>query len=182
MINIDKLASVIMRRCKCSREDALTALGEAWLTADHSLSEPEVAGYLLETGYFRYLDTVSSATRSVSDANRAKAFLEQFNKCDGDMRKEWDGTIAGVLELTLPQPEEVQSDMDYIVELVHEAPEEYKWPITVVCHDLLTSRIKNRQPLTVEMTRQLLKRRKIRNTTEIARQVYTFLITRRPHA
>lgn len=182
MINVNKLASVLMRRCKCSREDALTALGEAWLTADHSKSEPEVAMYLMTTGCFRFLDTVSSQTKSVTEANQARVYLDKIRKGDSELYKEWDGTVSGILELVLPQPEEVQGDMDYIVELIRDAPEEYKWPITIVCHDLLTSRIKNRQPLTVEMTRQLLKRRKIPNTSEMARQVYTFLTTRRQHA
>lgn len=182
MINIDKLASIIMRRCKCCREDALTALGEAWLTADHSKSEPEVAMYLLTTGYFRFLDTVSSQTKSVSENNQAIAYKESVGKHDGELFKEWDGSISGFLELTLPQPEDVQTDTDYVVEIAREVPEEFRWPVIVVCHDLLTSRIQHRQPLTVEMTRQLLKRRKIPNTSEIARQVYTFLTTRRPHA
>lgn len=178
MINIEKLASVLMRRCRCDRESAISAIGEAWLTADHSKSEPEVAQYLIDTGYFRYLDTVSSQTRYVTDNNRAKSYIESIKK-SGDTYKDWDGSTSGLLELILPAPHDEQLDSDYIINLVRDIPEEFKAPVMIVCHDLLTSRIKNRQPLTVEMTRQLLKRRRIPNTSEIARQVYTFLTTMR---
>ena len=91
------------------------------------------------------------------------------------------GSIRGLLEITLPAPPDEETDTDYIVTLVRDVPEEFKWPVMIVCHDLLTSRIKKRQPLTVEMTRQLLKRRQIPNTSEVARQVYTFLTTRIRH-
>lgn len=180
MINVDKLASILMRRCGCEREDAISAISEAWLTADHSKSEPEVAAYLLEAGGFRYLDTVSSQTKYVRENQQAKAFIASAQQ-NSDKYKNWDGSIRGLLEITLPAPPDEETDTDYIVTLVRDVPEEFKWPVMIVCHDLLTSRIKKRQPLTVEMTRQLLKRRQIPNTSEVARQVYTFLTTRIRH-
>lgn len=183
MINVDKLASVLMRRCKCNRNEALSALSEAWLSADHSLSEPEVAAYLLSAGYYRYLDMVSPQTKSITELNKMEQYRKQVcgTLAESGIR-EWDGSVSGMLELVLPQPADTETDADYIIELAKEVPDEYRWPVIVVCHDLLSSRIQNRKPLTVETTRQLLKRRKIPNTSEIARQVYTFLTTRRPHA
>lgn len=167
MIDFNVLAGRVMRYCRCSREDALSAIAEAYIACDKTRSEAEQAQYMYVSACYTRLDHVSrtvKATREQQDMNEALARLKLIDE---------DATLE---DLSVA-PEEVQADSEYLLELTNKLPAVYRMAVIAVAHTLLTSRIKNRRPLTVEMTRQLLKKRKIPNTSEMARQVYTFLTT-----
>ena len=167
MINFDILASRIMRSCRCNREDALSALAEAYLTCDRSRSEAEQASYLYTTAWYTMLDGVSRTVKSTREQQYMDEALNKLRLIDEDATLE-DLCIA---------PTEAQSDTDYLLELTAKLPSEYRIAVIAVAQALLTSRVKNRKPLSVEMTRQLLKQRGIKNTSEMSRHVYTFLTT-----
>lgn len=160
MIDYDRIVSVIMRRTGKSRDEAWDGLMEAYLTVDRNRSEPEQASYLIINGSLKALmdnyDLVHKAT-----------VFECEMGLDPDQTY-YDNVIVEADNLT---------DMDYIIELISDVPVDYKIPVAVVAKALLSNG--QRKPLTVEATRQLLKASKIPNTSETARQVYTFLTTLR---
>lgn len=113
------------------------------------------------------LDGVSRTVKSTREQQDMDEALNKLRLIDEDATLE-DLCIA---------PTEAQSDTDYLLELTAKLPSEYRIAVIAVAQALLTSRVKNRKPLSVEMTRQLLKQRGIKNTSEMSRHVYTFLTT-----
>lgn len=75
-------------------------------------------------------------------------------------------------------PAQCEADIDFISDIIKGVPQHFKIPLTVVCHALLSRGLT--KPLTVETCRRILKEHKIPNTSENARQIYTFLTTWRP--
>lgn len=75
-------------------------------------------------------------------------------------------------------PRQTEGDIDFISDIIKAVPQQFKIPLTVVCHALLSRGLT--KPLTVETCRRILKEHKIPNTSENARQIYTFLTTWRP--
>jgi hypothetical protein len=167
MIDFNVLASRVMRYCKCSRQDALSAIAEAYIACDKTRSEAEQAQYMYVSACYTRLDHVSRSVKATREQQDMDAALSKLKLIDEDATLE-DLSVA---------PEDLQADSEYLLDLTNRLPPVYRMAVIAVAHALLTSRIQNRQPLTVEMTRQLLKKRNIANASEMARQVYTFLTT-----
>ena len=72
-------------------------------------------------------------------------------------------------------PIDSESDADYIVDLLKLVPQTMRIPTLIVIQAILKR--PPTKPLTVEACRKLLQKAGICNTSEYARQVYTFLTT-----
>ena len=172
MIDYNVLARRIMRKCQCSEAEALSSLAQAYLTLDTTKPEAMQASYLYITACYDQLDKVSMKDKYTRELESAQRKLQHLNAV---LAKDDQITIE---ELSVA-PAEPESDAAYLLDITKHLSEDNRIAVLVVAHELLSSRNVNRKPLTVEMTRQLLKRHKIPNTSEYARQVYTFLTTLR---
>lgn len=171
MINFDTLASRVMRSQACDRPTALSALADAYLTCDRTVPEAQQASYLYTTACFNVIRLDSRELVR----NRDRQLYEQLD--DAVRSLTGDDKPVSVEEVYCVQPEEVQDDKTYLLEITRGLPKEYRIAVIIVANALLESNTTKRKPLSVEMTRQILKRNKIKNTSEIARHVYTFLTT-----
>lgn len=72
-------------------------------------------------------------------------------------------------------PAETESDTDYIADLLKLVPQTMRIPTLIVVQAILKR--PPTKPLTVEACRKLLQKSNVCNTSEYARQVYTFLTT-----
>ena len=72
-------------------------------------------------------------------------------------------------------PKQVESDIDYIVDTLKLVPIAFRIPAFCVMQSLLKH--PPTKPLTPETCRRILKEHSIKNTSEYARQVFTFLTT-----
>lgn len=172
MIDYNVLARRIMKKCQCSEAEALSSLAQAYLTLDTTKPEAMQASYLYITACYDQLDKVSMKDKYTRELESAQRKLQHLNAA---LAKEDQITIE---ELSIA-PAEPESDAAYLLDITKHLSDDNRIAVLVVAHELLASRNVNRKPLTVEMTRQLLKRHKIPNTSEYARQVYTFLTTLR---
>lgn len=174
MIDYNILARRIMKKCQCDESEALSSLAQAYLTLDKTKPEAMQASYLYITACYDQLDKVSMTQKYTRELESAQRKLQHLNSV---LSKEDQITIEE-LSIAPPEPE---SEHEYLLDITKHLSEDNRIAVLVVAHELLSSRNVNRKPLTVEMTRQLLKRHRIPNTSEYARQVYTFLTTlRRP--
>lgn len=86
---------------------------------------------------------------------------------------------------TLPEdelyvsPEEMQSDVDFMCKVLKPVPQALKVPTLCVLSSLLKHA--PTKPITVETCRRILKENGIKNGSELSRQIYTFLTTRKPN-
>lgn len=171
MIDYENIVSAIQRRYGVDRNTAWEGMNTAFLQLDRTRSEAEQAAYLINVGCLKIwqdkFDSVESRTITQTEWN----FDTNLSKPDDDHCS---------IELFVAPPEPEQSDNDFIIDMVRHVPQRYRFGVAVVIAALLKENRK-RKPLTVEMTRQYLKRAKVPNTTEQAQQVYTFLTTLRRH-
>lgn len=77
-------------------------------------------------------------------------------------------------------PEEMQSDVDFMCEVLEPVPQAFKVPTLCVLSSLLKHA--PTKPVTIETCRRILKENGIKNGSELSRQIYTFLTTRKPNA
>lgn len=152
MIEFKCLASVLMRRCKVDRATALSAIASAYLTADRSRSEAEVSAYILAVAPKRLWDRPHEVPVS-------------------RLEYDYDPTI----DIRASADEE--SDGAFILRATRPIPKQYRLAAAVVMARLLKAR--ERKPLSVEMTRQYIKSAGLPEASEQARQVFTYLTTRR---
>lgn len=168
MIEWERLINALRKRCSCSRTEAIDALGSAYLTLDKSRTEPEQVAYLLQTGYFEYLRSRTPLTSHYAYKRYRPTLAPDSVNDDGDIVSAVDN---------IPQPEHDKADNDFVIEVTANVPVQYRIPTVAVTSWLLNSRCQNHKPLTVEQTRQILMRHRIKNASELSRQVYTFLTT-----
>jgi hypothetical protein len=164
MIDYEKIVSIIIRKTGRSRNEAWEGLNEAYLYVDRTRSEAEIAAYLIEYG----------AKKCIKDhyvtVNKIMVKTPAIVDVDDEPENRWvDFGDA------LPAEEDDQEDNDFILETLEPVPKDFKIPVAVVVKALLTNG--KRRPITVEAVRQLLKTNNIGNTSENARQVYTYLTT-----
>lgn len=153
MIEFKCLASVLMRRCKVDRATALSAIASAYLTADRSRSDAEVAAYILAVAPKRiWMDRPHEVPVS---------------------RLEYDPTSS--IETSADE----ESDGAFILRASRPVPNRYRLAAAVVMARLLKAR--ERKPLSVEMTRQYIKNAGLPEASEQARQVFTYLTTRKTY-
>lgn len=167
MLNIQSIHDRIVRRMQCDSDTAWTAISKAYLTLNHDSTEREQAWYLYNIGCKRVLDAwlsddivdygIRLMTKRLAALKHEDAYV----------------TEDELFEAPPPTPE----DIDYIIEIIGRVPDLYRIPVTVVITELLKNDERKRKPLTVEMTRQYLKKNRVANTSEMARQVYTYLTT-----
>lgn len=172
MIDFNILAYRVQRKCHCNREDALSALAEAYIACDKTRSESEQAQYMYISACYTRLDHVSRTVKSTQQLEDLEYELAKAR------RRSDDPDEVTVEDLCVSQ-DPIEDDGDFLIDITKHLSPEYKVAVICVAHSLLTSTHIKRQPLSVEMTRQLLKRHGIPNTSEMARQVYTFLTTLR---
>lgn len=172
MINYENICSRIQAARGCSRDTAWDAIASAYLSMDKSIAvtDAQQAAYIYKAACMRAIN-VFTAGRVVDEAQRAMDFLR--NKLAGANPDDRDLSDD---DLFVAQ-QDPQTIAQYLRELVADLPVDYKIAVLVVVHALLEPNDRQRKPLSVEMTRQYLKRAKIKNTSEYARQVYTFLTT-----
>jgi hypothetical protein len=169
MLNYNAIHNRIIRKMACSSNQAWSAIAQAYLTMDKSMPEHWQANYLYHVGCYRVLDDYY-CYNVLDRANAATAVEikilqgrnEDFEITEDDLFK---------------APPAIEEDIDYILDLVRRVPDQYRIPVTVVVTELLKNDERKRKPLTVEMTRQYLKKNHVANTSEMARQVYTYLTT-----
>lgn len=169
MINYDVIHSRIIRKMACTSNQAWSAIAQAYLTMDKSTPECQQARYLYQVGCFRVLDDYYG----YNVLDRANVTTTVQIKILQGCNEDYDITEDDLFKA----PPEIESDIDYILDLIRHIPEPYRIPVTVVITGLLKNDERKRKPLTVEMTRQYLKRAHVPNTSEMARQVYTYLTT-----
>lgn len=176
MINFDVLASRVMRSKSCDRPTALSALADAYLTCDRTVSEAQQASYLYTTACFNVV-RLDSLELNCNRERLAYQTIAQNVKRMSEKSGDGDNVDTTVEDVFCHQPEEVQDDKSYLLDMTRGLPREYRIATIAVANDLLSSNTTKRKPLTVEMTRQILKRHRIGNTSKMARHVYTFLTT-----
>lgn len=167
MLNIQSIHDRIVRRMQCDSDTAWTAISKTYLTLNHDSTEREQAWYLYNIGCKRVLDAWLSddiVDYGVRLMTKRLATLKH---------EDINATEDELFEAQPPIPE----DIDYIIEIIGRVPDLYRIPVTVVVTELLKNDERKRKPLTVEMTRQYLKKHRVANTSEMARQVYTYLTT-----
>ena len=158
MIDYNRIYSRVMTIAHVDRDTAIESVSSAWITADKSRPDNELASYLIKTAVLR--------TKSYDTNTILISELYQDSEDDGDGYDPYDIAVS---------PEPIQEDHDYIKELVTPIPTEYRYSTIAVIYRLL--KVRQRKPLTVEMTRQYIKAAGIPNTSEQARQVFTYLTT-----
>ena len=170
MLNIQSIHDRIVRRMQCDKNEAWTAISKAYLTLNHDSTEREQAWYLYNIGCKRVLDAwLSNDIVDYGMRLTAKRLAAIKREID------YDPDITEDDLFVAPTP--IQEDIDYIIEIIGRVPDIYRIPVTVVITELLKNDERKRKPLTVEMTRQYLKKNRVANTSEMARQVYTYLTT-----
>lgn len=169
MLNFNSIHAKIIRRMHCTSDEAWTGISNAYLTVNHDSTEREQAWYLYDIGCKRVLDLwLSNAALDYGIRLTAKRLM-RLKQLNGD-----DNITVDDLFIA---PAPIKSDIDFIIETISNVPDSYRIPVTVVITELLKNDERKRKPLTVEMTRQYLKRAHVPNTSEMARQVYTYLTT-----
>lgn len=76
--------------------------------------------------------------------------------------------------------EEMQDDVDFMCEVLEPVPQAFKIPTLCVLSSLMKHA--PTKPITVETCRRILKENGIKNGSELSRQIYTFLTTRKSNA
>ena len=167
MLNIQSIHDRIVRRMQCDSNTAWTAISKAYLTLNHDSTEREQAWYLYNIGCKRVLDAWLSDDIVDYGIRLTAKRLAAIRREDPDITED---------DLFVAPPQTIE-DIDYIIDVIGQVPDLYRIPVTVVITELFKNDERKRKPLTVEMTRQYLKRAHVPNTSEMARQVYTYLTT-----
>lgn len=76
-------------------------------------------------------------------------------------------------------PEEMQNDVEFMCQVLEPVPQMFKVPTLCVLSSLMKHA--PTKPITVETCRRILKENGIKNGSELSRQIYTFLTTRKPN-
>lgn len=168
-IDFEKIVSIIKRKTGCDKNAAWDAISLAWLQVDKTVPEKQQAGYLIQVAPLKVLtDAYSTARYLVPMTHYLKANKSINDDCgDDDIDSTFEMFVA---------PERQTTDLEYLKELIRHVPKPYRLSVIVVAKHLLDNECQ-RKPLSVEMTRQYLKAASIPNTSEMARQVYTYLTT-----
>lgn len=164
MINYNSIVYHIKKKMGCSSAQAWDGLTEAYLQLDRSRPEPEQVAYLCKVGCIKIYNDLYNTDATV--LRQAKALTDP--ETDEDL---------------YAAAEEPCGDAEYIAALVKPVPKQYKLGVAVVSSRLLARtygwrrRQHDSKPLNVETTRQILKQAGIPDTSEQARQVFTYLTT-----
>lgn len=160
MLNYEALNCVIRSIAKCSKDAAWDAISHSYLRLDTSLPEGAQANWLVKSavGYIINLRTRKSACeKAVYNKNLIAA---QSDGCDD--------IALGVCGFNV-------SDYSYACRLTASVPPAYELPAKVVIMHLLSNRLN--KGLSVEGVRKVLARYGFSNTSEVSRQVFTFITT-----
>lgn len=169
MIDWEAAAKCICRKARCSMNEAWTAVSQLYIELDKNKSEEEQWAYLTYNGPLR-----------VSEAKTRGRVLEhiEYTKLKDKACKFYsDSKEMQEPSEALAAPPDEQTDAEYLLEITKSL---YPWQricVLTVAKHLLDSNTVVRKPLSVEVTRKLLGKAKIPNSSEMARQVHTFLTT-----
>lgn len=168
-IDFEAIASIVMRKAHCDRNAAWDAISLTWLQVDKTVPEKQQAGYLIQVAPLKVL------TDAYSTARYLVPMTHYLNPNKSVYDDHVDDEDDSAFEMFVA-PERQTTDLEYLKELIRHVPKPYRLSVIVVAKHLLDNECQ-RKPLSVEMARQYLKAAGIPNTSEMARQVYTYLTT-----
>lgn len=175
MIDWEALCSVVIKRARCSRNAAWSAIAEAYLSVDRSKSEGEQAAYILGTAPYRVLNQAYHL--GAEDFIAYDKLVRASSALDDVLTDPTENLTTALGPIEPAAPEDDITDDEYLLEITKRLFPMQRICVIIVCKQLLNSRKQARKPLTPERIRQLLKGRNIPQPSEMAKQVYTFLTT-----
>ena len=169
MIDYTKIAHRLMRH-GLTPDQAWSAISRAYISAAESdatsVNEAQAAQYIFVKALGWHWNWVTKPTlieRAV--ATKAQEYIDRTRDLDEAFSED---------ELFVA-PTEDESDADYISAVLQLVPQAYRVPVLCVMQAILKR--PPTKPLSVEACRKILQKCNIPNTSEYARQVYTFLTT-----
>lgn len=169
MVDYTKIANRLMRH-GLTPDQAWSAISRAYISVAESggtsVSESQAAQYIFVKALGWHWNWVTKPTlieRAV-DA-KAQEYINRSRGLDEELSED---------ELFVAPPED-ESDADYMAAVLQLVPQAYRVPVLCVMQAILKR--PPTKPLSVEACRKILQKCDIPNTSEYARQVYTFLTT-----
>lgn len=155
-----------------TKDQAWSAIGRTYITISEqnvtAVNDAQLAEYAYKTALWWHLCWITRPTQIET------AVAEKWRHLS-DAKRTYDDDVSE--DELFVAPSEPQSDADYIAEILRMVPQAMRIPTLCVIQDLLKRPIS--KPLSVESCRKILQKAGIKNTSEFARQVYTFLTTLR---
>lgn len=169
MVDYTRIARRLMRH-GLTPDQAWSAISRAYISYAESgaasVNESQAAQYIFVKALGWHWNWVTKPTfieRAV-DA-KAQEYIDRSRNLDEAFSED---------ELFVAPPED-ESDADYMATVLQLVPQAYRVPVLCVMQAIL--RRPPTKPLSVEACRKILQKCNIPNTSEYARQVYTFLTT-----
>lgn len=161
-----RIAKRLMRR-GLTKNQAWSAVSQTYISYVTSPPEIRTENELAELMYqkcigwhFSWLTQPCMIEKAVATKNEALQEYDDRSMTEDDL---------------FVSPANGENDTDYIADLLKLVPQTMRIPTLIVIQSILKR--PPTKPLTVEACRKLLQKANICNTSEYARQVYTFLIT-----
>lgn len=175
-LDFERIAQRLLRR-GLSKDQAWTAIGQAYISyinnpPEATNSENELAQYF----YLKCLGWHWSWVTQPCLIEQAVATKDSLMQKIQSLGSDEGGTCAeDEMYVIYTDHHEEESETDYITGLLELVPQCMRIPVLIVVQAILKR--PPTKPLTVEACRKILQKAKICNTSEYARQVYTFLTT-----
>ena len=169
MVDYTKIAQRLMRH-GLTPDQAWSAISRAYIacaeSGSTSVNEAQAAQYIFVKALGWHWNWVTKPTL-IERAVEAKTqeYINRSSNLDEAFSED---------ELFVAPPED-ESDADYMAAVLQLVPQAYRVPVLCVIQAILKR--PPTKPLSVEACRKILQKCNIPNTSEYARQVYTFLTT-----
>lgn len=169
MVDYTKIANRLMRH-GLTPDQAWSSISRAYISAAESgatsVNDSQAAQYIFVKALGWHWNWVTKPTfieRAVD--TKAQEYINRSRGLDEAFSED---------ELFVAPPED-ESDADYMAAVLQLVPQAYRVPVLCVMQAILKR--PPTKPLSVEACRKILQKCDIPNTSEYARQVYTFLTT-----
>lgn len=172
MIDID-YNRLVDRLCRSglTKDQAWSAVSKAYISACDSgasaVNEAQMAQYMYMKALGWHWNWITKPTL----IEQAVSTKDQEFRARTEGRETENITEDELFEA----PRQETTDADYMAELITLVPQPYRIPVLCVVQAILKR--PPTKPLTVESCRKILQKSNITNTSEYARQIYTFLTT-----
>ena len=163
-----RIAQRLLRR-GLSNDQAWSAIGQAYIS--YISNPPATVNSTNELAEYFYLKCIGWHFSWLTQPCAIEKAVA--NKDSEIAKRSTDGPFAE--DELFESPEVVQDDVDYVSDLLKLVPQSMRIPTLIVVQAILKR--PPTKPLTVEACRKILQKAKVCNTSEYARQVYTFLTT-----
>lgn len=169
MVDYTKIAQRLMRH-GLTPDQAWSAISRAYISAAESgstsVNEAQAAQYIFVKALGWHWNWVTKPTFiEQAVAVKAQEYIDRSRGLDEAFSED---------ELFVAPPED-ESDADYMAAVLQLVPQACRVPVLCVMQAILKR--PPTKPLSVEACRKILQKCDIPNTSEYARQVYTFLTT-----